>query len=169
LLGIGFLVVALACASAKAPQPPPFTPETSASLAKPENSGRLAGATPVDESANLDAEEVAAYARARPVFEAYCASCHSHRGDSSDPKALAHFSMDSYPLGGHHAAEIGGAIREVLGANGSKPTMPEDSPGAVKGPELELVLAWAEAFERAHPESNHEHHHDDDADDHHDD
>ena len=29
--------------------------------------------------------------------------------------------------------------------------MPKDDKGAVKGEELELILAWADAFERAHP------------------
>ena len=163
-MSLGSLVGAVACAPAKGPQPPPFTPDVSPSRSDSEHSDRLAGATTVDAAATVDAREVAAYARARPVFEAHCASCHTDRGGSSDPRALAHFSMDTYPFGGHHAAEIGGAIRGVLGADGSKPTMPKDRPGAVKGSELELVLAWAEAFERAHSDSAHEHHHYDDGD-----
>lgn len=58
--------------------------------------------------------------------------------------------MDGYPFAGHHAAMMSATIREVLGAAGSEPTMPRDKPGAVKGDELKLVLAWAAAYDRAH-------------------
>jgi len=40
----------------------------------------------------------------------------------------------------------------VLGVGGNaKPTMPSDDPGAVAGDELAKVLAWADAFDGAHP------------------
>jgi hypothetical protein len=98
-------------------------------------------------------EELAAYEQARPVFAAYCAGCHTSKGATARPEALEHFSMDSYPFGGHHASEITGAVREVLGATGSKPTMPADRPGAVKGEDLRRILSWADAADRAHAAS----------------
>jgi hypothetical protein len=40
----------------------------------------------------------------------------------------------------------------VLGVGGkAKPTMPSDDAGAVAGDELAKVLAWADAFDGAHP------------------
>jgi hypothetical protein len=106
-------------------------------------------------------QERAAYEKAKPLFEMYCASCHTTQGSKSSTKALGHFAMDSYPFGGHHAAEISAAIREVLGKTGSAPIMPKDKPGAVKGDELAAVLAWADAYDRAHaganPSKEHDH------------
>lgn len=104
--------------------------------------------------------EQAAYERARPVFERYCSSCHT--SGAGKPTALAHFAMDRYPFGGHHAAEISATIREVLGAHGQPATMPQDSPGAVQGEELRAILDWADAFDRAHQpgqHSGHQHEH----------
>ncbi|HKO90915.1 MAG TPA: hypothetical protein VJU61_07180 [Polyangiaceae bacterium] len=136
---------ATACASAQAVQHPEAPPPSS----------------PVAEPTEIGAAELAAYSQAKPVFEAHCASCHATRSSSSNAEALEHFNMDAYPFGGHHATGIGSAIREVLGASGAKPTMPRDKPGAVQGSELQLVLAWADAFDRAHPENSAAHGHDD--------
>lgn len=119
-------------------------------------------------------EEREAYAKARPVFETYCAKCHTTQGNGP-PMALHHFNMDTYPFGGHHADEITATIREVLGASGKPPTMPRDNPGAVKAKDLELILAWADAYDHAHPtagtsETQHDHHHEEgDAHEHEDD
>jgi hypothetical protein len=143
---------AMACASAQSAQHPQAPPPSSRPA----------------EAAEIGAAELTAYSQAKPVFEAHCASCHTSRSSSSNAEALEHFSMDAYPFGGHHAAEIGSAIREVLGTSGAKPTMPRDKPGAVQGPELQLILTWADAFDRAHPEAAAPHEHEDDADDDHD-
>jgi mono/diheme cytochrome c family protein len=103
--------------------------------------------------------EQEAYERARPVFERHCASCHT--SSAGERAALRHFSMDGYPFGGHHAGQISGTIREVLGASGKPVTMPKDRPGAVQAEELRAILDWADAFDRAHAARNHnEHHHD---------
>jgi mono/diheme cytochrome c family protein len=110
-----------------------------------------------------ESEELAAYEKAGPVFATYCAGCHTSKGATAKPATLEHFSMDRYPFGGHHAPKITGMIRSVLGATGSKPTMPADRPGAVKGEELRLILAWADAADRARAadpdEKPHEHEH----------
>jgi hypothetical protein len=98
-------------------------------------------------------EERDAYAAAKPVFEQHCFRCHTTHGKKAKPKSLAHLTMDKYPLGGHHAPEVAAAIRQVLGAGltKKKATMPSDNAGAVSGEELAKVLAWADAFDRAHP------------------
>ncbi len=100
--------------------------------------------------ADLLAAETTAYEQARPVLDTYCAKCHAKGGKNARPKSLEHFDMSSYPFGGHHAVEIGTEVRKVLGIGGGKPTMPFDHPGAVKGDELALIAAWADAYDKAH-------------------
>lgn len=122
----------------------------------PADAGATTTPAPTAAQTDLLTAERAAYDRARPVFERHCAKCHTTAGRNARRALLSHFNMDAYPLGGHHAAEIGATIREVLGATGEPPSMPRDNKGAVRGDELALILAWAEAFDRAHPA--HEHH-----------
>jgi hypothetical protein len=99
-----------------------------------------------------------AYEKARPVFERYCANCHT--SGSGKRAALQHFRMDGYPLEGHHADQMATTIRDVLGVTGEAATMPQDRPGIVRGDELRLILDWADAFDRAHPSNGAPHHHD---------
>jgi hypothetical protein len=99
----------------------------------------------------VSADEKAAYDRAEPVFAKFCFACHSTKTGHKNEKALEHMNMDAYPFGGHHAQEAGSAIREVLGGTGKPPTMPDDDPGAVKGDDLKVVLAWADEFDKSHP------------------
>jgi hypothetical protein len=54
--------------------------------------------------------------------------------------------------------EISGEIRKTLGLTGKKPTMPADKKGAVQGEELELIKAWADAFDASHQGGAHEGH-----------
>jgi hypothetical protein len=115
-----------------------------------ERRGNLHLARPSDGN-DVGAAERGAYERAKPVFDARCGKCHTHSGSSSDDHALSHFNMDDYPFGGHHADEPAESVRAVLGAKGSRPTMPRDQPGAVQGEELRLILAWADAYDQAHP------------------
>jgi hypothetical protein len=120
--------------------------------APPRAPAESTGPTAAQEPAAGDpvADVRAAYERARPVFEKYCTKCHTTGGTQSKKAALQHFTMDQYPFGGHHASAVAASIREVLGAGGEEPSMPRDEPGAVQGEELALVLAWADAFDRAH-------------------
>jgi hypothetical protein len=105
----------------------------------------------------LLAAEQDAYQRAKPVFDKYCASCHSSGGKKARKATLAHFSMDTYPFGGHHETEMGEEMREVLGVTGKKSTMPKDQPGVVQGDELALLVAWSEAFDASHAAGLHQH------------
>lgn len=116
-----------------------------------------AGTSVAEDEQAIAAAEQAAYERARPVFERYCAKCHSSKGEKASPKKLGHLNIDGYPFGGHHAGEIGAAIREVLGVTGEEATMPMDAPGAVKGEELEAIVEWSKAFDRAHAAGLHQH------------
>lgn len=122
-----------------------------------------AAAPPAEEAphehglAASEPSERAAYERARPVFERYCASCHT--SSAGKRAALRHFTMDGYPFGGHHAAQISSTIREVLGASGQPATMPKDRAGVIQAEELRAILDWADAFDRAHAAGNDEAHH----------
>ncbi|MEO7733277.1 MAG: hypothetical protein ABIY55_20100 [Kofleriaceae bacterium] len=118
---------------------------------------------PVDPRAELLAAETTAWDTAKPIFERSCATCHSQAGKKAAKKKLDHFSLDSYPLGGHHTATIGFTIRDVLGISGKKPTMPYDKPGSVQGDDLAKIKLWSDAWEAAdkagaHPAATHDHH-----------
>ena len=127
-------------AVAALPPPPPSPIDAAAPPATPD---------PAAVNAALLADEQTAYDKAKPVFEKYCAGCHTQNGKRATKKKLSHFDMTSYPFGGHHAATIGNEVREVLGLSGEKPTMPDDKPGSVKGDDLATVDAWAQAWIKA--------------------
>lgn len=96
-------------------------------------------------------DELAAFAKAKPVFEKNCFRCHTTAGKKAKAKSLEHMKMDGYPFGGHHADMAGMAIRDAIkGKDGKDPTMPKDDPGAVTGADLDAVLAWAAAWDHAH-------------------
>lgn len=135
---------------AKPAEPPPAEPE------KPD-------APKPDPKAALLASETSAWETAKPVFMKYCATCHTKDGKKASKKKLDHFSLDTYPIGGHHTATIGFTIRDVLGLGDKKATMPYDKPGSVKGDDLAAIKAWTDAWEaaqkaEAHPQGE-EHHH----------
>ena len=111
---------------------------------------------PEKQKADLAAAETAAYDKAKPVFEKYCASCHTKAGKKSSKKKLDHFSMDTYPFGGEHTKSIGNEVRVVLGIDGGKkPTMPYDKPGSVQGDDLAAIKAWTEAWQASGAAGNH--------------
>ncbi len=113
---------------------------------------------PVMIKADLLAAETTAYEKAKPVFEKYCAKCHSKAGSKQSASKREHFDMTTYPFGGHHAMDVHNEVREVLGLTGKKPTMPADKKGAVKGDELDLIKVWTDAFEASHKGGAHEGH-----------
>jgi mono/diheme cytochrome c family protein len=117
-----------------------------------------ASVAPAKVKADLLAAELAAYEKAKPVFDANCARCHSKGGKLATDKKRAHFDTTTYPFAGHHAMELGTTVRKVLGIDGSKPTMPADKKGAVKGEDLALIAKWADAFDASHAGGAHEHH-----------
>lgn len=111
---------------------------------------------PAKIKADLLATETAAYQQAKPVLGKYCAGCHQKGGAKATAKKLDHFDMTGYPFSGHHAMEMSGEMRKVLGIGGGKPTMPKGKPGAVKGDDLALIAAWADAFDASHAGGAHE-------------
>ncbi len=126
------LVLTFALAACGSKPPPPANPTP----------------PPAEPQAAL-AAETAAYEKAKPVFEKYCSACHTKAGKQSAKKKLDHFAMDTYPFGGEHSAFIGNHIRDVLGLSGKQATMPDDKPGSVKGDDLALIKAWADAWDAA--------------------
>jgi mono/diheme cytochrome c family protein len=135
--------------------------------ANPDAPGGRTGASPeeagVEEDegakAQIASAEQAAYQAAWPILSKYCSNCHSSEGKKATPEKLDHFNIDSYPFGGHHATEIGETVRVVLAAGGGHATMPMDQPGAVKGEELDLIVAWTKAFDASHKAGLHDHGH----------
>jgi hypothetical protein len=111
---------------------------------------RSSSAEPAKSKAELVAAETAAFEQAKPVFDKWCAKCHSSTGSKTSASKRKHFDMTTYPFGGHHAMSIGSEVRVALGMTGKKPSMPADRKGAVKGAELALIKAWADAFDAAH-------------------
>lgn len=127
------------------PPTPPTAPATPVAPAKP------AG----PDKAQLAAAETSAYEKAKPVFEKYCASCHTKGGKKANAKKLGHLDMTNYPFGGEHTKSVGNEIRKVLGIDGDKPTMPFDKKGAVQGDDLALIKAWTEAWRASGAAGNH--------------
>jgi hypothetical protein len=163
---LAFLVTAACGGGSTKPAAAPTAPEPTPNVAAAEHPHDDA-ARPVAEptapdpekaKADLLAAETAAYEGARPVFEKYCAGCHTQNGKNASKKKLDHFDMTTYPFGGHHAGEAGAAIRKVLGIDGSKPTMPRGKPGIVQGDELAAIAAWADAFDASREGGAHESH-----------
>ena len=90
--------------------------------------------------------EVAAFEKAKPVFVGHCMSCHG-KGRGVTAKKLAELDINEYPFKGKHANAAD--IRKTLGIGGGKATMPKNKPGAVKGDDLALIAAWADAWDAA--------------------
>jgi mono/diheme cytochrome c family protein len=113
--------------------------------------GNPAEAAPPPAPAKGDplAAETKAWKAAQPVFEKYCAHCHTDGGAKATKKKLNRFNFTSYPPIGTRAKTIGITVREVLGLSGGKPKMPADKPGSVAGEELAQIKAWADAWEAA--------------------
>lgn len=172
---IAFLVAGAACggSSSKPPtaaamtdpvpmtEPEPVAPTEPANPVdpvKPMEPAQPAAPDPATIKADLLAVEMAAFEKAKPVFDTYCAKCHSKDGAKQSASKREHFDMTTYPFGGHHAMDVHNEIREVLGVTGKKPTMPADKKGAVKGEELELIKTWADAFDASHKGGAHEGH-----------
>lgn len=127
-------------------------------VAEPEKPAEPPPPDPAQVKADLLAAETAAFEKAKPVFEKNCARCHTKGNKGASKKKLAAFDMGTYPLAGKHAKDMSKEIREVLGIGGGKPKMPADKKGAVKGDDLALIAAWADAFDASHAGGAHEDH-----------
>lgn len=93
------------------------------------------------------AAELAAFEKAKPVFEKFCQSCHVKGQKNANAKKLGEFEMTAYPFTGEH--NTAKDIREVLAIGGGKATMPKTKPGSVKGDDLATIAAWADAWDAA--------------------
>lgn len=111
---------------------------------------------PAKVKADLLAAETAAFDKAKPVFDKWCAKCHTAKGRNTSKKKRDELDMTAYPFTGDKAKATD--IRQVLGIGGGKATMPADKKGAVKGDELALIAAWADAWDASHAGGAHEHH-----------
>ena len=100
--------------------------------------------------AELEQAEADAYAAALPVVQAHCVVCHRY----APGKAASFTKLDftANPPRGSVEGVLGYKLREVLGATGKPATMPKDKPGSLSPKEKALMLAWADAWIRAHPE-----------------
>ncbi len=166
---LAFLVAACGGSSTPAPATPPPAdpvPMAEADPATPADPAPTEPAAPAEPpapdpaqiKAELLAAETAAFEKAKPVFDKHCSRCHVQGARQANKKKLDEFDMTSYPFGGKHAMEIGEEIREVLAIGGGKAKMPPDKKGAVKGDELALIAAWADAFDASHKGGAHEGH-----------
>jgi mono/diheme cytochrome c family protein len=111
---------------------------------------------PAQVKADLLAAEMAAFEKAKPVFDKNCSSCHVMGGRGAKRSTLEHFNMTKYPFGGHHAGEVAASIRKSLGLTGGKATMPKNKPGLVQGDDLAAIAAWADAFDASMAGGAHE-------------
>lgn len=164
------LLTILALASCSSRPPPPTSPipdeqpqaapgagsepETSPPQAAPPPAPPPTDPAPAQAEPDLRSAELAAYENARPVFDKFCASCHAQGGPGARKGTLAHLDITSYPFGGHHAVAVAASIRKSLGVDGSTATMPRNKPGSVTGADLELIKAWADAFDASHATTN---------------
>ena len=156
------LVLAGASCNSRVTSPPtpaekaqPSQPDTRPNPTPPEMDRATPGESAGRASASAD---LVAYAAARPALEKHCFRCHTSAGQKAKAKTLKHLSFDQYPPTGHHAHEAATVFRRVLVGNkarGKGPTMPADDRGAVTGEDLEKILAWAEAFDRARGDHGH--------------
>lgn len=134
-------------AATTSPDPATTAPEVHPEPATPD---------PSQVKQELLAAEMSAYEQAKPVFDKFCASCHSKGGPGAKKGTLAHFETTSYPFQGHHIDDLGASVRKTLGVGGKKATMPRNKPGSVQGEDLALILKWADAFDASHSGGAHE-------------
>jgi hypothetical protein len=165
-LALAASLAATACGSKPAPEPAEPAPEPAAEAEpapaaepapEPAPPPEPAAPDPAQVKADLLAAEKAAYEAAKPVFDANCSRCHVAGQRKAKKKILGEFEITAYPFGGEHGGHQSATyVRKVLGIDGSKPSMPADKKGAVKGDELALIAAWADAFDKAHDGGAHE-------------
>lgn len=139
---------------------PGVTPEATATptpaTTAPEVIPEPATPAPAQAEKDLLAAEISAYEAAKPVFDKFCAGCHTKAGPGAKKGTLAHFETTNYPFQGHHTDEMAASIRKTLGVGGGRATMPRNKPGSVQGEDLALILKWADAFDASHVSGAHE-------------
>ena len=149
------VVVALAlfaCSGSK-----PATPVSAAPV-----DASVVDATPTGDAVPFQIDygeaERTAWARAKPVFAKYCAKCHTKHVRGATAESLDAFDMTKYPIAGKYTKVVGDVVRDVLGQSGVPAKMPKDKPGTLVGDDLALILAWTDAWARAHHDTAREPH-----------
>ena len=146
--------------AATTPEPTPPTPtEATATTdtpaeAKPETKDEPAQPDPEAVKKEAMDAELAAFEKAKPVFTGFCQGCHVKGQRNANAKKLGEWDMTSYPFAGKH--NTAKDIREVLAIGGGKATMPKGKPGTVKGDDLAVIAAWADAWDAAEAAGAHE-------------
>ena len=137
---------AASLAMAPSASPPPSSLATQTPTATP--------LAPPSASAPAATEQTTAQ-KARAVFNQQCASCHI---EGTNAKATKHFKLDHDVLAGHHVGSLGKTMRQVLGMNGGKATMP---PGghALSPEDAQLLVSWADEQDRSAPKQHEGHTH----------
>lgn len=137
-------------------EPTPTPTETTAKTAPAEAPAESMPEPPKEEPAPPDPEqikkdalaaEMAAFEKAKPVFESFCKGCHQKGQKNANAKKLGELDITTYPFGGKHNTTKD--IRDALGIGGGKPKMPKSKPGAVQGDDLATITAWADAYDAA--------------------
>lgn len=154
--GLGVLLVLTACGAA---EPVPASPDHPANAEAAAGVAPEAAAAPTaDPKLAAMANEEAALAKARPIFERACFPCHTSGGAKPNKLAIERLSMDAYPFTGEHAMTAGPDLRVALGVEGGKPaTMPKGAPGSVTGADLDALVAWSRTFDASHAAGAHDH------------
>ncbi|HLL24091.1 MAG TPA: hypothetical protein VK427_18290 [Kofleriaceae bacterium] len=163
------ILLAAACGGgakkpAAAPTEPTPTPTETTTASTPEPTpAPTAAPSPAPEEPKADpdagkklalAAELAAFEKAKPVFVRECRSCHVKGQRNASAKKLEEFEMTTYPFTGEH--NTAKDIREVLAIGGGKPSMPKNKPGSIKGADLAVIAAWADAYDAAEAAGAHE-------------
>ncbi len=91
--------------------------------------------------------ELAAYERARPVFERECKRCHASGTRLTSTAAMGGVDMSRYPFGGGTPTEVARRIGVSIGLFGRGATMPPTRLPGLRGEDAALVAAWIAAVE----------------------
>lgn len=161
------IIVGLVACGSRPPPPTTDTPDAQSQAAPASDAGPDPQANPLEATpqptepapaqaaADHHAAELAAYERAKPVFDKFCANCHAQGRPGARPGTLSHLDITRYPFAGHHADTVAATVRKSLGIDGGKATMPKNKPGSVTGADLALIKAWTDAFDAAHAGAAH--------------
>jgi mono/diheme cytochrome c family protein len=123
--------------------PPKRATESTVSRAEHARPAPVAGPGGYEASAS----ELAAYERAKPVFERHCTACHRDGTRLTSGEAMRKVDMNGYPFGGAPRAAMTRTVMASL--TGGGPTMPPFRRQPLTAEEVALIRAWAAATDAA--------------------